>query len=45
MAVLVTGASGFIGAHVVTELSERGYSVRAGMRNLDYSNIFSNLEN
>ena len=45
MTVLVTGASGFIGAHVVTELSERGYSVRAGMRNLDYSNIFSNLEN
>ena len=45
MAVLVTGSSGFIGAHVVMELSRRGYSVKAGMRNLDYSSIFSNLEN
>ena len=45
MTVLVTGSSGFIGAHVVLELSRRGYSVRAGMRNLDYSGIFSNLEN
>ena len=45
MTVLVTGSSGFIGAHVVLELSRRGYSVRAGMRNLDYSSIFLNLEN
>ena len=45
MAVLVTGSSGFIGAYVVRELSSRGYSVRAGMRNLDYSNIFSDLDN
>lgn len=31
-AVLVTGASGFIAKHIVRELLERGYDVRAGVR-------------
>ncbi|MBL7489295.1 NAD-dependent epimerase/dehydratase family protein, partial [Frankia sp. AgW1.1] len=30
--ILVTGASGFIGQHVVRALAERGYSVRAAAR-------------
>jgi nucleoside-diphosphate-sugar epimerase len=31
--ILVTGATGFIGAHVVDQLLERGFKVRAAVRN------------
>lgn len=33
--ILVLGASGYIGQHLVTELSQRGYTVRAAARRID----------
>ncbi len=40
MTVLVTGASGFIGSYVVMELLERGFSVRAMVRDIKLKSIF-----
>jgi dihydroflavonol-4-reductase len=33
-AVLITGASGYIGKHVTLQLLNQGYNVRASVRNL-----------
>ena len=33
--VLVTGASGYIGLHCISQLLKEGYSVRASLRSLD----------
>ncbi|KAI8689350.1 Rhodanese domain-containing protein [Fusarium keratoplasticum] len=35
--VLVTGANGYSGSHVVMELLKRGFNVRGTVRNLEYS--------
>ena len=40
MPVLVTGASGFVGAHVVLELLKREIPVRAMMRDVSLANMF-----
>lgn len=43
MRVLVTGASGFLGGHLVEELVRRGYSVRGMVRNLSKAQQLKNL--
>lgn len=54
MKVLVTGANGFLSGHLIKELLNRGYSVRAMMRNgakapalseLDIEVIYGNITN
>lgn len=45
MAVLVTGASGFIGAHVVKELLSRNIPVKAMMRDVSLGAMFGEEKN
>lgn len=44
MKVLVTGASGFLGGHLVEELVRRGYSVRAFVRRTSDTRLLRELE-
>ena len=43
--ILVTGASGFIGAHVVNELLKKGIKTKAMLRDLSLKSIFEENEN
>ncbi|KAN0127437.1 hypothetical protein V8E53_014774 [Lactarius tabidus] len=42
--VLVTGASGFVGSHVVSELLREGYSVRGAVRSHNVARVSKNYE-
>ena len=43
--VLVTGASGYIAAHIIQQLLEQGYRVRGTVRNLNDDKKVSALKN
>ncbi len=42
--ILVTGATGFLGGHVVQQLLFKGYKVRAVVRDLRLKNMYEHLQ-
>ena len=45
MTVLVTGASGFLGSHIVEQLAQSGRPVRALVRKTSNTKFLESLEN